>query len=279
MAQSPRNLAFVLAASDQGTLIVNRFDYNAISANAVIGVGHQILSHASYEANECQTVRMLLGLRRQYFGDGVIAVDCGANIGVFTVDWAKWMTGWGAVLGIEAQERIFYALAGNVAINNCNNAQVILGAIGAQIGVMQIAVPDYTRPGTFGSLELIQNEGSEFIGQEIDQSPERLRDVRCLTLDSLNLGRLDFLKVDVEGMELDVLAGGRETIARHLPIMLVERIKADTLALQTVLASYGYQLFPTGINILAVHPSDQTINHLSLKTAATPQDEPPKHSA
>ena len=31
----------------------------------------------------------LLALRRRHFGDGVIAVDCGANIGVHTVEWAR----------------------------------------------------------------------------------------------------------------------------------------------------------------------------------------------
>jgi FkbM family methyltransferase len=51
-----------------------------------------------------------------------VAIDCGANIGTHTIEWAKKMTGWGAVIGIEAQERIFYALAGNIAINNCFNA-------------------------------------------------------------------------------------------------------------------------------------------------------------
>src|SRR5260370_16749261 len=39
-----------------------------------------------------------------------------------TIEWAKRMTGWGSVLAIEAQERIYYALAGNIALNNCFNS-------------------------------------------------------------------------------------------------------------------------------------------------------------
>jgi hypothetical protein len=49
-------------------------------------------------------------LRRQYFKDGVVVIDCGANIGAHTIEWGKRMTGWGSVLAIEAQERIYYAL-------------------------------------------------------------------------------------------------------------------------------------------------------------------------
>ena len=49
-------------------------------------------------------------------GDGVVAVDGGANIGVHTIEWATAMTGWGSVIAIEPQERIYYALAGTLWI-------------------------------------------------------------------------------------------------------------------------------------------------------------------
>lgn len=107
MAYPPRKLAFVLAPTDQGTLIVNRFDYKMVDAERGFGVGYMLLNQASYDAGEVATAQQLLALRRQYHGDGVFAVDCGANIGVFTVEWAKSMTGWGFVLAIEAQERVF----------------------------------------------------------------------------------------------------------------------------------------------------------------------------
>ena len=123
MPHPPRKLGFVLAATDQGTLIVNRFDYKMVDETRGFGVGHMLLNTASYDANEVGAAQGLLILRRQYFGVGVTAIDCGANIGVFTVEWAKAMTGWGFVLAIEAQQRLFYALAGNIAINNCFNAQ------------------------------------------------------------------------------------------------------------------------------------------------------------
>ena len=125
MPNPRRKIAFVLAASEHGTMIVNRFDYRMVGENQGIGVGYQILESAAYDAAEVNAALGLLALRRQYFGDGVVAIDCGANIGVHTVEWAKRMTGWGNVLAIEAQERVFYALAGNIAINNCFNARAL----------------------------------------------------------------------------------------------------------------------------------------------------------
>src|SRR5215472_7143826 len=109
MRNPKRKIAFVLAASDHGTMIVNRFDYRMIDERGGIGVGFQILEGASFDAAEVDMALSLLGLRRQYFGDGVVALDCGANIGVHAVEWAKRMHGWGQVIAIEAQERLYYA--------------------------------------------------------------------------------------------------------------------------------------------------------------------------
>ena len=132
MAYPPRKIAFILASTDHGTLIVNRFDYRMVDATTGYGVGYFLLENSSYEAQEGSIAMRLLSLRRQHFGDGVVALDCGANIGVHTVEWAKGMTGWGFVIAIEAQERIYYALAGNISINNCFNVHVIHSAVGAQ---------------------------------------------------------------------------------------------------------------------------------------------------
>jgi FkbM family methyltransferase len=265
MAHPPRKLAFILASTDHGTLIVNRFDYHMVDASRGYGVGYFLLENASYEVQEGSIGTNLLALRRQHFGDGVVALDCGANIGVHTVEWAKAMTGWGHVVGIEAQERIYYALAGNLAINNCFNARAVHAAVGAAIGTLQIPTPDYRAPGSFGSLELRRVEGTEFIGQEIDYSEGKLTTIRMLTIDSLGLPRLDLVKIDVERMELEVLEGARATLERFRPIVMVERLKASQEAICEVLAAYGYDWFVIGLNILAVHQADPCRQAITVK--------------
>ena len=264
MPYPPRTLAFVLAPTDQGTLIVNRLDYR-ITGNTGVGVGFCLLQFGSYDVPEVQTVQQLLALRRQHFGDGVVAMDCGANIGVFTVEWAKLMTGWGSVLAVEAQERIYYALAGNIALNNCFNARAIHAAVTSAVGTLRIPVPNYMAPSTFGSLELKQRESTEFIGQEIDYSEEKLVPVTAISIDSLDLGRLDLLKIDVEGMELEALAGAERTIIRHRPIILVEHLKTGIDPLREVLSRYDYVCYPIGMNIIAIHPDDPTSTHITYE--------------
>jgi FkbM family methyltransferase len=262
MRNPKRKIAFVLAASEHGTMIVNRLDYRIDDRHAGIGVGFQILEGGMFDPEEVDTVLSLLGLRRRYFGDGVVALDCGANIGVHTIEWARRMNGWGEVIAIEAQERLFYALAGNIAINNCFNARAIHAAVAAEVGTMKIPRPDYLRPGSFGSLELKQRERTEFIGQPIDYSEAKASVIRSITLDALAIARIDLIKIDVEGMEIEAIEGAAGTLARARPVLIVEAIKSDTARLREVLQRLGYRLFEQGLNLLAVHESDPTLTHV-----------------
>jgi FkbM family methyltransferase len=252
-----RKLAFVLASSNHGTMIVNRLDYRMVESQGGFGVGFQILETASFDPSEVRLVVDLLAFRRKHHGDGVVAIDCGANIGVHTIEWAISMTGWGSVLSIEAQERIYYALAGNIAINNCFNAIAVHGAVSSESGILEIPNPNYLVPSSFGSLELRQRNGNEFIGQPIDY--ENTVNVRKLKLDEFGLPRVDLIKIDVEGMELEALEGASEMIDRSHPIMLIEKIKADAGKLRQWLESRGYAITEAGINFLAIHGSDKTL--------------------
>ncbi|MBV9564327.1 MAG: FkbM family methyltransferase [Bradyrhizobium sp.] len=256
-----RKLAFVLASSNHGTMIVNRFDYRMVDAQHGFGVGFQILETAQFDPLEVNMAVELLALRRKYHGDGVVALDCGANIGVHTVEWAKAMTGWGSVLAVEAQERIYYALAGNIAINNCFNALAVHGAVSSESGVLAIPNPNYFVPSSFGSLELRQRAGNEFIGQPIDYAQNTV-EVRKLALDEFGLPRVDLIKIDVEGMEMEALEGAKATIGKSQPVMLIEKIKADAAHLRQWLETRGYVILDVGINMLAIHSSDKVLTEI-----------------
>lgn len=258
MILPPHPVAYVLASTNHGTMIVNRNDH-AQHSQGQYGVGLQLLTNACFDPYEVALVKDLLGLRRQSFGDGVVAIDGGANLGVHTIEWCRHMTGWGKVLAFEAQEYVFYALAGNIAINNCWNASARWMALGEQPGEIMVPEPDYLQPGSFGSLELRQSRQTEFIGQKVSYEREDCIPTPMTSIDTLALERLDFLKLDVEGMEVEVLRGARATVERHKPMMLVESLKSDRQALQGWLHEMGYVTRPMfEINLLALHQSDPT---------------------
>src|SRR5260370_38399351 len=168
------------------------------------------------------------------------------------------MNGWGEVIAIAAQERLFYALAGNIAINNCFNARAVHAAVAAKVGVMKIPMPDYLRSGSFRSLELRKRDRTEFIGQPIDYSDDKAAMIRSLTLDSLELARIDLIKIDIEGMEIDAIEGAVGLLARAHPVLIVESIKSDKAKLREILETLGYRLFYIGLNPVAIHESHKT---------------------
>lgn len=250
-----RPTAFVLVSTNHGSLLVNRHDYRIVQGGAY-GVGHQLLESSAFDPEEVDVAVKLLEMRRAHFGDGVVALDCGANIGVHTIEWAQAMHGWGEVVAVEAQERVFYALAGNITLNNCFNARAIWAAVGQEAGTINVPAPDYFTPSSFGSLEIRQTERTEFIGQAIDYSAEKASPTRMVPIDELGFRRLDFVKIDIEGMEMEALRGARATIAAHRPVMMIERIKSDEGELRGFLEGFGYTLYQMGINLLAVHQDD-----------------------
>src|SRR5262245_59764622 len=136
MRQHNGLISYVLVSSSHGTLIVNRNDYHENERYGKYGVGHQILTKSAFDTTEVELVLQLLERRCHHPGSGVLAIDGGANIGVHLVEWARHMGSWGEVIAFEPQEKIFYALCGNIAINNCFNVSAKNMAIGAEEGVI-----------------------------------------------------------------------------------------------------------------------------------------------
>jgi FkbM family methyltransferase len=244
---------FVLTASGHGTLIVNKNDFHAVDGGAY-GVGHELFETSYFDVDGGNVAQYLMAKRYQSCKENLLVIDAGANIGVHTVDWARFLTGHGQVIAIEAQERIFYALAGNIAINNVFNASAIYAALGDTLSHVTIPSPDYCKPGSFGSFEIQQRANGENIGQPIDYS--KGKSVKMITIDSMALDRLDYLKLDIEGMELEALHGAKKTILKYKPIMGIECIKLDIATLKELLQSWGYLVCQIGINMYCVHSGD-----------------------
>lgn len=76
---------------------------------------------------------------------------------------------------------------------------------------------------------------------DVGQTIVRTEKVRALRLDTLQPARLDLLKVDVEGTELDVLEGAVQTIERCRPYVMAELRKVGSEGLFVALQKRGYR--------------------------------------
>ncbi len=232
---TPKPSPFVLMSTQHGSMIINRNDYHKTADNRVYGVGYQLMNRSCYDPN-----------------------------GVHTIEWANLMTAWGEVHAFEAQEKIFYALAGNIILNNWLNASAKHLALGSSNGKITIPEPDYLKPASFGSFEIKKSKNNEFIGQIIDYANAN-KEIDLITLDSLDLTRVDLIKIDVEGMEEEVLNGAKNLIGTFKPIIFIEVIKSSIENLINLLDGFGYKYLRLGMNILAIHQDDECMDKITFK--------------
>jgi FkbM family methyltransferase len=167
---------------------------------------------------------------RQVIQPGYVVVEVGANIGAHTVFLAQQVGDNGSVIAFEPQRVVFQTLCANIALNSLPNVLALQQAVGAEPGSIKVPTFDYRHAGNFGGLAL----GSFQVGE----------DVPVITLDSLNLQRCHFIKVDVEGMERDVLRGAVRTVEQFKPILYIENDRAEkSAALVNQIDAMGYNMY------------------------------------
>lgn len=171
-----------------------------------------------------------IDLFRQLVRPGQVVIDAGANIGAHTVFLAKQVGPGGTVLAFEAQRLVFQLLSANVALSALCNITTYGNALGARAGVIKVPQLDVLAEQNVGSLGL----GGFSEGEDVVQ----------LALDELNLERCHFIKVDVEGMEEQVLWGASALLERCQPRLYVENDRREkSPALIRFLLARGYRCF------------------------------------
>lgn len=166
----------------------------------------------------------------KFLRPGNIALDIGANIGTVTVPLARCVGAQGRVYAFEPQRIIFQHLCANAVLNGLSNVEARCAAVGAVNGTATIPALDPRVEGLFGSTEVRNDD-------EGDPVP-------IIRVDDLDLPRCDLIKIDVEGMEADVLAGADATIAQHRPVIYFEAKKgANTRTCLDWLMARSYALY------------------------------------
>lgn len=167
-------------------------------------------------------------------------VEVGSNIGTHAVALAK-ICAKGRVFCFEPQRPIFTLLCANLALNNIVHARALHCAVGGEAGSIEIECSDYSKPFNYGSFSLDKG----FSTENAYAAGTWREPVRLTTLDSepalQHLSRVDLLKIDVEGLEVPALQGGKALIARHRPAIFCEANKAETFpAIVGSLRQFGY---------------------------------------
>jgi FkbM family methyltransferase len=138
---------------------------------------------------------------------GSMVVDVGANIGFFTVRFARWAGIGGRVVAIEPEADNLRMLRQQLLKNREGaSVEVIEGVAADHPGILQLVVnPDHPADHRIGAIGV---------------------PVRAWTIDEVlaarNWPQVSLIKIDVQGAEVRVLRGARETIRRFHPALFVE---------------------------------------------------------
>jgi FkbM family methyltransferase len=203
-----------LAECRDGPMLYNRNDQY---------VGTSLRKYGDFSAGEAALFDLIVQ-------PGTTVLEIGANIGAHTVALSRLVGAVGAVYAFEPQRLVFQVLCANLALNSCPNVFTYQAAVGARVGTLLVPPLDPDASNNFGGLSLSGATQGEC--------------VPVLTVDGLNLGACDFIKVDVEGMEAEVLRGAAATIKRFRPMLYLENDRAgESAELIGLVQSYGYRLY------------------------------------
>jgi FkbM family methyltransferase len=147
-----------------------------------------------------------LALIAPHLRPGMVACDVGANIGYMSLYLRSRIGAGGKLFSFEPEPENYAELEANLRRNGLDNCQPIQAAVGSQEGSLTFAT---------GLNGYVPEDGAPGIT------------VPVLTLDGVvakhGLPRVDFVKIDVEGFELDVLTGMKDLLSRpDKPILYIE---------------------------------------------------------
>lgn len=208
---------FVVLDSVYGRFLLNRYCH--YQSDAILKTGY---THIEDELNNIFIIIDRLP-------DNCIIVDGGANAGFFTIPVAQRVKEKnGLVISFEPQREIFNGLAGTVALNNLSNVRINRMGLGNIDGSASLPKVDYSVSQDFGLISVTQDKVFFNLHDEVvDQSF-----VKIVTIDEINLPRLDFLKLDVEGYEISAIEGAIKTILQYRPFIWVEYWKVGLVELK-----------------------------------------------
>lgn len=144
---------------------------------------------------------------------GSAFVDCGANAGFYSVMAQDIMGGKGTVIAIEANPQLIPLLNRNLSANGIAGA--VNAAVTSRPGPLKLVSPR-----AHDALASIRPNAlyDEFEVETFQVAGRTLDDI----LGNLLADRLDLMKIDIEGGELDAIKSGREIIGRFRPCIIAE---------------------------------------------------------
>lgn len=140
-------------------------------------------------------------------------LDIGANIGCTSILFADRVRQ-GQVYSFEPSPSTYQFLQRNIVTAGCDNVTPANIGLGKLAGVYELTFSPNNRSGAFVSNQLRASDGHQVESIRISQGDAYIK--------AASVSKVDFIKIDVEGFEKDVIEGLAETISRDKPVVVLE---------------------------------------------------------
>jgi FkbM family methyltransferase len=167
-----------------------------------------------------------LALMRSLFPPEAVVVDVGANVGNHSVFFAGVCKAQ-RVLAFEVNPSAIELLKENVRLNRLDAIDLTYLGRAATDRVRRFEIVD-DAPDNLGGAHLVEDRTGQIVSTTLDTA---LTDVN-----------IDFLKIDVEGMEIKALRGARRTIRRCRPPIFVEVMRSNLRKFYSLVRKFGYRI-------------------------------------
>ncbi len=193
-----------------------------------------------YRLHACEKEPETIAWIEEYMGSGSIFYDIGANVGAYSLVCNVWTKGKAKIYAFEPSHLTFAALSENIALNNASSSIIPLNiAVSDSNKLLRIRLSNEAAGAA--SHEMIMNEYLKVENQDRIVIGFRLDDL----FNIFNLESPNFIKLDVDGCEWQVLLGSKEVLQKEgLKSILVEIDSSSENSQKIIhlLESYGFEL-------------------------------------
>ncbi|EDM42959.1 hypothetical protein SCB49_01607 [unidentified eubacterium SCB49] len=219
--------------------VVIKKTYSGYNVNFKFVANIQVATKAIERGIESSIINKAIFLLKKHKpkqGDSYTVFDVGANFGYLGFAWKQSIAKKGSVYSFEPHPNLFSSIKSSVLLNKFESFYCINKAVGKNEGIINLHLSNAT-----------SNTLSDFSGDIVVNKSVK---IKMTSLDAFveqnKIKTLDLIKIDVDGIEHNILEGAKKAIVKYKPIIIVET--NNDVKIHTFLRSNGYKILDMNLN-------------------------------